>query len=111
MTQVTTENISIGDWKVTPKAVRDVLLSLEEERNALLERLELNRQTTSEADILRVNRYHELVEQQFLTGLTPEQCLEIDLLGAEIDSKNAGLYPSIFSLSEQISAHSREHSE
>ncbi len=111
MAQLATKNISTGDWKATPKAVRDVLLSLEDERNALLERLELSREAASEAHILRVKRYHELVEQQFLTGLTPEQRQEIDLLGEEIDSKNTSLYPSFSSLSETIATHSREHSE
>ena len=110
MAQIATENISMGDWKATPKSVRDALLSLEEQRNALLKRLELNREATGEMDIFRVKRYHELVEQQFLSGLTPEQRQEIDLLAEEIDSKNAGLYPSICSLSETLTNENKKYS-
>lgn len=108
MSQAVTEQISDRDWEDTPVAVRNVLLSLERERNAIrerLERLEHAQEAAFEEHKRRLQRYHALVEQQFLSGLTPEQQQEIERLGEEIDAVNSAFYPSLSSLAETIAAH------
>jgi hypothetical protein len=95
------EQIPEQDWEATPASVRNALLSLERERNAFrekLERLEHTQEATSEEHKRRLQRYQALVEQQFLSGLTPEQQQEIERLGEEIDAVNSAFYPSLSSL-------------
>ena len=108
MAQTITEQISTGDWEATPAAVRNVLLSLERERNDYrerLQRLEQARVAASEEHDRRLRRYQSLVEEQFLHGLTSEQEQEIERLGEEIDTVNSSFYPSLSSLAEIIASH------
>jgi hypothetical protein len=108
MEPIVIEQIPAQDWEATPISVRNVVLSLERERNAIreqLERLEHTQEATSEDHKRRLQRYHLLVEQQFLHGLTPEQKQEIERLGEEIDTVNSAFYPSLSSLAETIAAH------
>ena len=114
MAQTITEQISTGDWEATPAAVRNVLLSLERERNDFrerLQRLEHSREAASKEHDRRLKRYQTLVEQQFLNGLTSEQEQEVERLGEEIDTVNSAFYPSLSSLDETIAAHTGQHSE
>lgn len=114
MSQAVTEQISDRDWEATPPSVRNILLSLERERNDFrqkLERLEHAQEAASEEHKHRLQRYHTLVEQQFLTGLTPEQQLEIERLGEEIDAVNSAFYPSLSSLAATIAAHTGKQPE
>ena len=108
MRQAVTEQISDRDWNATPPAVQQRLLALEREMNAVreqLRRLEHAQETGGETHQHRLQRYHTLVEQQFLSGLTPEEQQEIERLGREIDAVNAAFYPSLDSLAETIMAH------
>jgi len=114
MAQRANEQISPGDWEATPAAVRNVFLSLEIERNAFrerLERLEHVPEANDEQHKLRLTRYQALVEQQFLTGLTPEQQQEIERLGEEIDAINSNSHPSLDSLAEAIAAQTGKQPE
>lgn len=105
MSQTVTEQISAGDWNATPPAVQQRLLALEREVNVVreqLQRLEHAREAQGEYHRQRLQRYHTLVEQQFLSGLTPEDQQEIEQLGREIDAVNATSYPSLDVLAENI---------
>ena len=102
------------DWEATPATVQQVVLSLERELKASrerLERLEHTQEATSEEHKHRLQRYHALVEHQFLKGLTPEQQQEIERLGQEIDTVNSAFYPSIASLADTIAAHTGKRPE
>ena len=114
MAHAAMEQISTGDWEATPPAVRNVLLSLERERNAFLERLEQLEHAQEAASQIykdRVQRYQTLVEQQFLRGLTPEEQQEIERLGAEMDAVNSTFYPSLSSLAETIAVYTGKQPE
>ncbi len=107
MGQSVIERISTGDWEETPAPVRSALLSLQQECDTFREQitqLTAAGETASAAHKNRLERYHALVEQQFLAGLTPEQTQEIERLGREIDEVNAGFHPSLSSLAEAIAA-------
>jgi chromosome segregation ATPase len=107
MAQTVTEQISPLDWESTPTSVRNMLLSLEQERDAIrerLEQLENVQQAATDEHKQRIRRYQALVEQQFVSGLTPEQQQEIERLGEEIDAVNSAFYPSVSLLSETITA-------
>ena len=110
MSQTVTEQISSTDWNATPPAVQRVLLAVEREMNAMRERVERIEQKR-DLQHSRLERYHSLVEQQFLHGLTPEQQQEIEHLGKEIDALNADAYPSLKSLAETISAQTGKQPE
>ena len=114
MAQTVFEQIPAQDWEATPASVRNVLLSLERERNAIreqLERMESVQQSETTEHKNRIQRYQFLVEQQFLNGLTGDEKNEIEQLAREIDSVNASLYPSLSSLSETIARHSGKQPE
>ena len=105
MAQTITEQIPSTDWEATPSSVKNALLSLERERDAIqerLEQLEQARKATSEGHDLRLKRYQLLVEQQIRSGLTPEQQREIERLGAEIDAVNSAFDLSLSTLAETI---------
>ena len=107
MGQRVTEQISAGDWEATPAPVRSVLLALERERDAFrsqIGQVTAAREAASAAHKSRLERYHALVEQQFLAGLTPEHEQEIERLGREIDELNSAFYPSLSSLAETIAS-------
>ncbi len=108
MSQAVTEQISAGDWNATPPAVQQHLIALEREMNSAreqLRKLELAQEVGGERHRHRLERYHALVEQQFLSGLTPEEQQEIERLGREIDAANSAFYPSLASLAETIELH------
>ncbi len=108
MNPLVTEQISDRDWNATPPAVQQLLLALEREMNSVreqLRRLEHAQEAAGEYHRHRLQRYHTLVEQQFLSGLTPEEQEEIERLGREIDAVNFAFYPSLSSLAETIEAH------
>ena len=56
MAHVATEQISTGDWEATPPAVRNVLLSLERERNAFREQLDRLKHTQEAAEFAEVEQ-------------------------------------------------------
>ena len=108
------EHIPVKDWEATPASVRNILLSLERERNSFqerLERLEHAQKADTEEHKRRLHCYHSLVEQQFLTGLTPKQQQEIERLGKEIDAVNSAFQPSLSSLKEAIFTHTGKQPE
>jgi hypothetical protein len=114
MSETAINQISTRDWEATPPAVRNVLLSLERERNTFrerMERLEHAREATTKEHGRRLTRYHSLVEQQYLAGLSPEQQREIEQLGEEIDSVNSAFYPSLESLAETVAAQTGKTTE
>ena len=109
MAKAATEQISSEDWEATPKAVREVIRSLEHERDSFrerLERIESAQDATSEEYKRLLKRYHVLVERQYLKGLTPDEQVEIDQLGKQIDTVNSGFYPSLQSLAQTIAENS-----
>lgn len=110
MANLVNERITTDDWKAIPASVKNLLLTLEHERNALQERLEL-RQVSSSAEYKRqLQRYQQLIEHQFRKGSSPEQHQEIEILGEQIDKVSSTFYPSLSSLMETISDHNRKQS-
>ena len=108
MAQAVTEQISTGDWNATPPSVQKRLLALEQEMNSVREQLrkiEHAQEMGGEHHRLRLERYHALVEQQFLSGLTAEEQQEIERLGREVDETNSAFYPSLTSLADTIERH------
>ena len=114
MSQTGIEPISAGDWAATPPTVQQHLLALEREMNSVreqLQRLEHAQEAGGESHHHRLQRYHALVEQQFCSGLTPEEQQEIEQLGREIDAVNSAFYPSLASLAKTIAAHTGNQPE
>lgn len=86
--------IPMEEWDATPASVQRLLLSLlpmAMEVEALRSRLQALEQHP-QASVTVLERYHLLVDQLFLRGLSEEEQAEMERLGAEIDTQNAPFY-------------------
>ena len=71
------------DWANTPETVQNALISLiplKTEVDSLRSRLQVYEETKQV-----IARYHELVDQSFLTGLSEVEAAEMQRLGEAID--------------------------
>ena len=89
------------DWEATPETVQNALISLlplKTELDSLRSRLQFYEGETKQ----NIARYHELVDQSFLTGLSEPEAAEMQRLGEAIDRGNDGFYAAATHRLQQV---------